>query len=214
MSFIITDESINKLLFGRAVLDEFNPLIEEFPEKSSYKINREFELSKLGFIDLKSFYLFNDAHNVVELDNTYCVKPVRDLTETAPQQEDFCFAGGACVARGLPTCLIGGKDALTCFFREPVVKDVLPFDESKLVKFQRYSAIQVGFTDLSDLLTIHPLAAIACKTISPQYLTPPRCIGAIIKDSEPRFDVFWGMEKFFKWAEFQHVVRENLIDAG
>jgi len=211
MSIELNDENIQKLIDCRNIVNKYSEKINNNPEKSSYMEDMLFELAKRGgFLIYQQFQFFNEAMNLLEYDNCFRIRPVRDIHSTTPHPEDFCYNGDGCTKRNIVPCVFNDQN-VACYNREWGILYVLPHDKSQMVaEYKQYAEAVNGVTE--DLLIPHPLFCIGCHFVSPSTDMPPRCLGSVLKIKEPRFDVYWGMDRIKKFVLFANNVREDLMN--
>ena len=220
---ILNEESISKLLQGRYLVDTYKESIKSITDenlKKKYSVDITFEMAKLGFrYDFKikpdkllmNFISINEAFNSVEFDKNYVFRHI-NKSEIYPRPimeiEDFCINGSGCIKRGYIPCANSENiQTVNCYYEEPAITKFLKFNESEIATDFLYETDNLGISR-EGLYVPHPIMFIGHHKLNPETLTPKYCEGIVIKISEPRFDVFWGMDRFCNIAEWQWNLRE------
>jgi hypothetical protein len=125
----------------------------------------------------------------------------------------LCVSGSGCKKRGYPPCANEiNIQFVYCYVNDGIVK-FLDYKDSNICKEHYLVAESLG-VDSTKLYAPHPIGLLAHYRINPESLSPLYCEGICIKIKEPLFDLFWGMEKYFNFAENQCNLRKGIYENG
>lgn len=178
---LIPQADIDRLLLGRALVDEYRSKVS-----GGYKDTATLNcgLQMLGLADYQAFEQFNERVCLHEADRCYRAFLRSDwnlLDEMTPAICDGCQGRGIhCVS---PWCF--RPEANMAEANSPSL------NESQIVASQRAEAAAQG---VEPLITARPIDIFHYQEFAGN--TPQNCCMVALPVEDPRFDIFWGMEKY------------------